>query len=76
MIDNYNNLNIHTVSGTLIKSHPKSRFRRFHIRSQYAGDIFSGRKDIVPLQFMLCGDGELLMEYVYESDWNEGEKDD
>lgn len=67
---NFNNIKVNSVSGILIKSHPKSRFKRFHIKSGYADDVWNGRERIVPIQFMLCGEGQLLMEYVSQSDWD------
>jgi len=37
----YNNLNINAVSGTLIKSHPKSFFKILHSNSELADTIFN-----------------------------------
>lgn len=68
------NYNINAVSGTLRKSHPKSKM----IVRELAGHPceFSSRnprvydstthdyKPIVVLQAMLCGDDKVLIEYV------------
>lgn len=70
----YNELNINAVSGTLIKSHPKSRITRFHMTSGMANTAFSVEqpnikgKNVVILQVMLCGDKEFLVEYIREED--------
>jgi len=70
----YNKLNVHSVSGTLIKSHPKSRIVRFHMTSGMANAAFDVRQPeinhekVVILQVMLCGDKELLVEYIREAD--------
>lgn len=70
----YNELNINAVSGTLIKSHPKSRIVRFHMKSGMADTAFSVKqpningKNVVILQVMLCGEKELLVEYIREAD--------
>lgn len=36
-----NHMQINAVSGTLVKNHPKSFFKRFHTNSPYAERIFS-----------------------------------
>lgn len=70
----YNKLNINAVSGTLIKSHPKSRIVRFHMKSGMAGTAFDvkqpeiNHEKVVILQVMLCGDKEFLVEYIREAD--------
>lgn len=70
----YNELKINAVSGTLIKSHPKSRIVRFHMKSGMADTAFSVKQpkiigeNVVILQVMLCGDKELLVEYIREAD--------
>lgn len=65
-------------TGMIQKSHPKSKFARFHQRSKMADWVFSdcprlqeGTYEcdkIIVLQIMVFGDNELLMEYVYEKD--------
>lgn len=76
------NYNINAVSGTLRKSHPKSKM----IVRELAGHPceFSSRnpqvydsttrdyKSIVVLQAMLCGDNKVLIEYVLKEDFEEG----
>lgn len=68
------NYNINAVSGTLRKSHPKSRMVvrnlsnhpcEFDSRNPRVYDSTEGRyKDIVVLQTMLCGDNRVLIEFV------------
>lgn len=64
--------------GTLQKTHLKSKFKRFHYNSPLADCVFSDvprlskhedLKNIVVLQIMCFGDGELMMEYVYKEDY-------
>lgn len=79
---NFNSQHIITMPapcvGTLQKTHTKSKFRRFHVKSEMARDIFSDTpsigkdsNEIVVLQVMTFGDNELLMEYVKKEDWEE-----
>ena len=83
----YNDNSTHSVVmnppcvGTLQKSHPRSKFVRFHKGSNYASWVFSEIprltestregyvKEIVVLQVMVFGDNEILVEYVSKSDW-------
>ena len=66
---------INAVSGTLQKTLRKSFFKRFHMNSSLAEEIFGKQriygKDIVVLQIMLCGEKEFLMEAIYEKDYEE-----
>lgn len=84
----YNSLNLNAVSGTLIKSHPKSKIKNIHHTSQIADYMFDAQKpkvsceynaeEIVILQVMLTG-GEkrdLLIEYVYLKDYIESEENE
>ena len=64
--------------GTLQKTHLKSYFKRFHVTSEMAKYVFSDTPrlmrdgdEIVTLQIMSFGDNELLMEYVYKSDYKD-----
>lgn len=69
--------NINAVSGTLRKSHPKSKFCVRHINEEQA--VFSemrpqlnwnnDKKEIVILQIMLTGENKCLIEYVYKQDF-------
>ncbi|CAI3587087.1 hypothetical protein [Clostridium neonatale] len=36
-----NNLNINAVNGTILKSYPKSFFKRFHLKSDFAKSILN-----------------------------------
>lgn len=58
-------------SGIIQKSHPRSKFVRFHSRSPMSEYAFSSRPrlgkdepEIVVLQIMVFGNDELLVEYV------------
>lgn len=74
--------NINAVSGTLRKSHPKSKFCVRTINSdQYVFDTkkarltYSSYDEIVILQVMLTGENKCLIEYVLKEDF-ESEADD
>lgn len=73
--------NINAVSGTLRKSHPKSKVCVRKIdKDQYVFDdecprLTSCSKEIVILQVMLTGENTALVEYVLKSDFEEGEND-
>ena len=68
--------NINAVSGTLRKSHPKSKFCvRTVDDSQYVFDnykprlVYSNENEIVILQAMLTGENKVLIEYVLKTDF-------
>lgn len=72
--------NINAVSGTLRKSHPKSRIivseidEGLHIFDKTKPQIWiSGydTRDIVVLQIMLCGENQALVELVEKKDFEE-----
>ena len=76
----FNEIKVNAVSGTLIKSHPKSFFKVFHMDSQYARNLFSEKpfvhvewKDIevVVLQSMLTGNDKfnMIAEIVFEKEY-------
>ena len=81
MFNSYSNsfsYNINAVSGTLRKSHPKSRIIVSEIRKDLR--IFDIKKpniwiesfdvrDIVILQVMLCGENKALVEFVEKKDF-------
>ena len=66
---------INAVSGTLQKTLRKSFFKRFHMNSPLAEEIFGKQKmnskDIIVLQIMLCGEKEFLMEAIYKEDYED-----
>lgn len=75
--------NINAVSGTLRKSHPKSKFcvikigsKEFVFNDEKPRLTFYGKEEIVILQAMLTGENQALIEYVLKSDFEEmvGEK--
>ena len=71
--------NFNAVSGTLIKSNPKSKMVRFHMNSSFARNFFDEDKpsyvsegkyiDIVVLQVMLCGNEEFLAEFITKEEY-------
>ena len=81
----YNDNSTHSINmpapcvGTLQKTHEKSKFMRFHLRSPMADCVFSNtprlsedsKVEIVVLQLMCFGADELLMEYVNKEVWEE-----
>ena len=77
-------LNFNAVGETLIKSAPKSKFKKFHSNSVVAGRVFDSAKptltaeydakEIIVLQVMLFGNEELLIEFMFKED-TEGEFD-
>ena len=76
-INNNFSYNINAVSGTLRKSHPKSKFCVRTIRDdQYVFDADKPRltnyeQEIVVLQVMLTGENMALIEYVLKSDFED-----
>ena len=85
MFNSYSNSNhfsykINAVSGTLRKSHPKSKFCVRTVNDDvYIFDCEKPRltkysEEVVILQAMLTGENRMLVEYVYKKDFEE-EKD-
>lgn len=74
------NYHVNAVSGTLRKSHPKSKMiiRNLDTNSSFFSDtpkLFINsynNKDVVILQTMLCGDNKAIVEYVLKEDFEEG----
>lgn len=73
------NTSINAVSGTVVKNHPYSFFKRFHLNSEYAKKILGptpmytvGYSDIkaVVLQVMVVGDMEVVVEIVDEGKYD------
>ena len=82
MFDSYSNnnsfsYNINAVSGTLRKSHPKSKFCVREVDDNKL--VFDDKKprltthddEIVILQAMLTGENQVLIEYVLKTDFDE-----
>lgn len=72
--------NINAVSGTLRKSHPKSKLcvRRveddnYIFDSEKPRLKYSSTREIVVLQAMLTGENRVLIEYVLASEFEDGE---
>lgn len=63
-------------SGTLMKTHPKSWFKMYHLESPLANSLHTEDGDTVILQSMLVGDKEVLSELVDKKEFlNEVEND-
>lgn len=78
-VENRFSYNINAVSGTLRKSHPKSKFCVRKISDdQYVFDTampkltYGSNSEIVVLQVMLVGENRALIEYVKKSDFEDG----
>lgn len=77
------NTNINAVSGTLVKNHPNSFFKRFQLGSPYGKNVLSEEPhifemgkyreekiNVVVLQVMLAGgDDEIIAEIVRKKDY-------
>lgn len=88
MLNTYNHVTkpmqrvkINAVNGLILKNHPKSFFRRFHLNSQLAKDLLCDKPvhskkgnykefPVIVLQMMVCGDMEVIAEIVFECDYN------
>ena len=65
------NIKINAVTGAILKNHPKSWFKRFHLKSRTAEELFVSGSNIVILQMVICGDMEIIAELVYRKDFEE-----
>lgn len=70
-----NNLNINAVNGTILKSYPKSFFKRFHLQSDFAKSILNehprmDKSEVTILQMMMCGDMEIIAEIMLKEDFD------
>ena len=80
-VSNKFSYNINAVSGTLRKSHPKSKLCVRPIKDTML--VFNEEKprltnyaeEIVILQVMLTGDNTALVEYVLKSDFEDGDSE-
>ena len=79
----YNNLKINAVSGTLVKSHPKSFIISYYIECPFGKNLNDaipkilkdGRlKTCVIIQTMLVSDKRLMSEIVWLDDYLESEE--
>ena len=75
--NNHFNYNVNAVSGTLRKSHPKSHIV---VREVDSGTLlfdcnkpipYRNGKAAIVLQVMLTGNNKCLVEFVYETDFEE-----
>ena len=73
---------INAVTGAILRNHPKSWFRRFHLKSGLADSLLTpgghrteswreNDNDIIVLQMVICGDMEVIAECVYRKDYND-----
>lgn len=63
---------VNAVSGTIVKSHPKSYFMVGHANSMNSGSLMGKHSDRVVLQAMLIGDMYLMYEVVDKNDYGLG----
>lgn len=68
-------VSLSSVSGTLVRTHPKSFFQACHQSSGKADDYYGGNRFYVVLQVMCISDGWLMFELVSRQDWDEGRDD-
>jgi len=74
-----NKIEINSVNGIIAKSTPKSKIVRFHMQSKHANTFFDliqphysikeqykkeSKTPISVIQVMLCGNNELLVEFI------------
>lgn len=73
--------NVNAVSGTLRKSHPKSKLcvrpvdNNLFIFDPQKPRLSNYAPEIIVLQAMLTGENNLLVEYVLKTDFEEAEDD-
>lgn len=60
---------VNAVSGTLVKSHPKSYFMLGHASSKNTDSLMGKHSNKVVLQAMLIGDMYLMYEVVDKEDY-------
>ena len=60
---------VNAVSGTLVKSHPKSYFMLGHANSKNTDSLMWNHSNKVVLQAMLIGDMYLMYEVVDKDDY-------
>ena len=60
---------VNAVSGTLVKSNPKSYFMLGHANSRSTDSLMGRHRDRVVLQAMLIGDMYLMYEVVDRDDY-------
>ena len=60
---------VNAVSGTLVKSHPKSYFMLGHANSKSTDSLMGMYRDRIVLQAMLIGDMYLMYEVVDKDDY-------
>lgn len=81
MLDNIHNVSsnikIQACSGGIYKSHPKTFFVKFDINSTMANTLFREKpfylvmdNEVVVLQVVFAGDGELLAEIIKKADYD------
>ena len=60
---------VNAVSGTLVKTHPKSYFVLGHVNSSNTDRLMGEHKNGIVLQAMLVGDKYLMYEVVNREDY-------
>ena len=70
-----NNQTVNAVSGTLVKTHPKSFFMFGHVDSKNSQNLTGKHVSRIILQAMLVGDKYLMYEVVDKEDYEIPEGD-
>lgn len=65
-----NNLKINACSGGIYKTYKESWFKRFHLKSKYADELFNKHSSIIVLQMVICGEMEVMAELIEQKDFN------
>ena len=82
-----NHQTINAVSGTIVKTHPNSFFRKFSLNCELAELVFSdtprftqyagnAEEHLIVTQVMLCGDSDVLIECIYKPSYDLEEEGD
>lgn len=77
-VNNQFSYNINAVSGTLRRSHPKSKVcvrrvdKDLYVFDEIKPRLAYNSEEIVILQIMLTGENQCLIEYVLASEFEEG----
>lgn len=77
---NQQNIKINAISGTIVKNYKDSFFKKFHLDSPFAKQIFRHNPEyeinqfslepVVVLQMMVCGEKEVIAELMFKDDFD------
>lgn len=80
MFNKYNNMqsvsnHVNAVSGQITKTYKDSYFKKFHLTSQLANNLFEKNTKLnanpVVIQMVICGDMEVIAELIDREKYNE-----